>query len=727
MARKSRRKRRWWAFSFFGSFPVHWYRSLNQETKESIIGLLMFLFAALSVLAWFGKAGWGGNILYASAFLLFGHAFLLFPLVLFLLAFSFLFSIERRFFPSVFFGGFLILISTLGFVDILGTDVAERPAGFIGNIVSSALISFLDVWASGVLLAVVLVVGFLVAFNVPLVRKKDTAMSDGKVNKAVAVDTGVITSGEVLDTDAKTQDDKNEEVSGKEQASKTLPDSVVDDVSPASYRDARGVPGEEAYVMGQKLSSGLSAHPKYVHPPFALLEDDKGTPSSGDIKANANIIQRTLEQFGIPVEMGEVSVGPSVTQYTLKPAQGVKLSKISALQNDLALALAAHPLRLEAPIPGRSLVGIEIPNRSIALVRLRSLLEKDVFKNGGPLLFPLGRDVRGESVFASITTMPHLLIAGSTGSGKSISIHIMIMSLLYKNAPSVLKLLLIDPKRVELMHYHDIPHLLSPVVTTAKGAIKALRWMVLEMERRYEMFAEMRARDIRSYNEKTDEPIPFIVVIIDELADIMASNARDIEGSIVRLAQMARAVGIHLVVSTQRPSVEVITGLIKANITSRIAFQVASQVDSRTILDGAGADKLLGNGDMLYQSGDASKPRRIQGAFITEKEVRRVTDFVRRQGKAEYAESFNDVESHPGFIQEDEMDDELYQTAYDMVVKTQKASASYLQRRLRVGYARAARLLDLLEENGVIGPGDGAKPREVLITNDEPADLHGQV
>ena len=340
----------------------------------------------------------------------------------------------------------------------------------------------------------------------------------------------------------------------------------------------------------------------------------------------------------------------------------------------------------------------------------------------------LGKDVSGIDIFYPLNKMPHLLVAGATGSGKSVAVNAFISSILFRASPNEVKFILVDPKRVELTQYNDIPHLLTPVIVEPKKVVSALKWAMNEMDRRYKTFAEVGVRNLDAYNELSGfSALPYIIILIDELADIMASNARDIEGSIVRLAQMARAVGIHLVVSTQRPSVEVITGLIKANITSRIAFQVASQVDSRTILDGAGADKLLGNGDMLYQSGDASKPRRIQGAFITEKEVRRVTDFVRRQGKAEYAESFNDVESHPGFIQEDEMDDELYQTAYDMVVKTQKASASYLQRRLRVGYARAARLLDLLEENGVIGPGDGAKPREVLITNDEPADLHGQV
>ena len=422
--------------------------------------------------------------------------------------------------------------------------------------------------------------------------------------------------------------------------------------------------------------------------------------------------------------MGEISIGPSVTQYTLRPAQGIKLSRITALHNDLALALAAHPIRIEAPIPGKSLVGIEIPNRTSALVGLRNLIEADEFqKSPVPLFFPLGLNVAGRPVYADLGKMPHLLIAGSTGAGKSVCIHSLIVSLIYRNSPQDLRFLMIDPKRVELTLYNNIPHLLAPVIIDAKKAILALRWAAKEMERRYEVISSAGVRDIHSYHQELKESMPYLVIVIDELADIMAAYPRELEASVVRLAQMSRAVGIHLVVSTQRPSVDVITGLIKANITSRIALQVASQIDSRTILDMAGAEKLLGNGDMLYLANDMGKPRRVQGTFISEQEVKRVAAYLidEYEGMPEpdlLIDSDNGVQApvlDENAMNDEFLDDELYEEARQVVIQAQKASASYLQRRLRIGYARAARLLDILEERGVIGPGEGAKPREVYI------------
>jgi S-DNA-T family DNA segregation ATPase FtsK/SpoIIIE len=405
------------------------------------------------------------------------------------------------------------------------------------------------------------------------------------------------------------------------------------------------------------------------------------------------------------------------------------------------LALAAHPIRIEAPIPGKSLVGIEVPNKKVALVGLRGMFEDEEYKKSKYFMpLALGRDVSGSPVYAGLEKMPHLLIAGATGTGKSVSINAILLSLLYKHSPDILKLILIDPKRVELVLYNDIPHLITPVITDNKKVLGALKWTVNEMDRRYDQLSRIGCRDIFSYNakisEKKDESLaesrqlmPFIVVIIDELADLMVSYGRDVEAAIVRLAQMSRAVGIHLIVSTQRPSVEVITGLIKANITSRVAFQVASQVDSRTILDMAGAEKLLGRGDMLFLSGDVAKPRRLQGALVTEKEVKDVVKFLKNQ--AETIEKSNedenlkiDFNSQVGLngyeLGSDEYDveDELYNSAREVVVTAGKASASFLQRRLKIGYARAARLLDMLEEKGVIGPGEGAKPREVYIKPD---------
>jgi S-DNA-T family DNA segregation ATPase FtsK/SpoIIIE len=427
--------------------------------------------------------------------------------------------------------------------------------------------------------------------------------------------------------------------------------------------------------------------------------------------------------------MGEVNVGPTVTQYTLKPAEGVKLSRITALANDLALALASHPIRIEAPIPGKSLVGIEVPNKVRTLVRLRNLISEPQFqKHPSPLYFVLGRDVSGNPVFADLAKMPHLLVCGATGTGKTLFLNSLILSLVYRNSPKILKFILVDPKRVEFPIYSDLPHNLTNVIFDVQKTINALRWLVEEMERRFEVLAKFKTRDIFSFNkislEKKIPPMPYILLIIDELADLMAARGKEIEAAIVRLAQMARAVGIHLVLATQRPSTEVITGLIKANITSRVSFQVASQVDSRTVLDTAGAEKLLGRGDMLFLSPENPKPRRIQGAFVSEKEVQRVVEYLSSKYEKERIESLEEKLAEEtgeiGFFERGEdLEDPLYEEAKRVVIEAKKASASLLQRRLKIGYARAARLLDILEKRGIVGPPRGAKPREVYLKEEE--------
>lgn len=459
--------------------------------------------------------------------------------------------------------------------------------------------------------------------------------------------------------------------------------------------------------------------------PLTLLDDASTKPTSGDVKANSSIIQKTLENFGISVEMGEVNIGPTVTQYTLRPAEGVKLSQITTLANDLALALAAHPIRIEAPIPGKPLVGVEVPNKATAIVSLKEILDSESFrKKKSHLTIAIGKDVAGQAAIARLESMPHLLVAGATGSGKSVCINSIIISLLYQNSPSDLKFILVDPKRVELTVYNDIPHLITPVITDVKKTVNALHWAVAEMDRRYRVLEQCGARNLAAHNAMaTEEPLPYIVIVIDELADLMAASARDVEGAIVRLAQMARAVGIHLVIATQRPSVDVITGLIKANITSRIAFSVASLVDSRTIIDNSGAEKLLGRGDMLYVSAELSKPRRLQGALVSDAEIQRVVDHLRKQANPEYEETIVETQGKKAGSEagKDGVDDDLYDEAKEIIRQAGKASASLLQRRLRVGYARAARLLDIMEEKGVIGPLDGARPREVLINDDAQA------
>ncbi|HEU0266746.1 MAG TPA: DNA translocase FtsK 4TM domain-containing protein [Candidatus Saccharimonadaceae bacterium] len=487
-----------------------------------------------------------------------------------------------------------------------------------------------------------------------------------------------------------------------------------------------------------------ASDPNWRAPSVDLLEKNEKPANPGDVQQNAQIIHDTLGEFNIDVEMEGANIGPKVTQYTLRPPSGVKLTRITALETNIALNLAAQSLRIEAPIPGQRAVGIEVPNKRAADVRLYGILESKQWRSANqPLSFAVGKDISGESVVGELNKMPHLLIAGQTGSGKSVMINTLLTSLLYRNSPSDMKLILVDPKRVELTPYNDIPHLLTPVITEPEKTISALKWAVNEMERRYKLLAEEKLRDIASYNKKlqsgakkisvADEDgnaqevengaMPYIVIVIDELSDLMMVAARDVEALIVRLAQKARAVGIHLVLATQRPSVDVITGLIKANVPARIAFTVASQIDSRTILDQIGAEKLLGQGDMLMLTPSMNKPKRIQGAWVMDNEVIKITDYLRMQSAPQYND---EIISQPvqlngkgGVVMDlgGGSDDDMYRDAVRVVVESKKASTSLLQRRLRIGYGRAARLIEEMEEQGVIGAADGNRPRDVLISS----------
>ncbi len=703
---------------------------LKPETKQSIIAVFCFTFAIIFILSYFNLAGLFGEYLNKILKTLVGWGTALIPLGLIMAGVAIFKSLHHRVLLPALLGMGMFLLSILGLLHILSMDL-NHPAkgGYVGWIIGYPLIKLLGFWASLIVLISIALISILITFNVPLriSRKKEEKV-------------GEVGGEEISEKNIRINDEKSsqERLINKitQPINKMKTSLKINSVGKTSEKDReKSKESKEKKAIDKEIFIPIqSAVANYKQPSLNLLESEKGQPTSGDIKANANIIKNTLKNFGIEVEMAEVNIGPTVTQYTLRPAQGIKLSRITALQNDLALSLAAHPIRIEAPIPGRSLVGIEIPNKSIIRVRLRNLLEQEDFRHySSNLTLALGRDVAGRPIYTRLEKMPHLLIAGSTGSGKTICLNSIIISLLYQNSPNALKLILIDPKRVEFTPYNDLPHLLTPVILEADKTIQALRWVVNEMERRFEILSENGSRDILSYNNKIAKQIksnkennlsimPYLVVIIDELADLMASHGREIEATIVRLAQMARAVGIHLVVSTQRPSVEVITGLIKANITARIAFQVASQVDSRTILDMAGAERLLGNGDMLFLAGDASKPRRIQGAYISEAEVKRVVDFIKEHGgRAEYEEDLS--VSRPAkdlsFETEADIDDELYETAKSVVINAGKASASLLQRRLRIGYARAARLLDIMEEKGIVGPADGAKPREILIGQKE--------
>ena len=470
----------------------------------------------------------------------------------------------------------------------------------------------------------------------------------------------------------------------------------------------------------------------YQLPPVSLLSQVKATDQQEDlnnIKKNTKTLQQTLKSFGVDATVENVNLGPSVTKYELRPAVGVKVSRITHLADDLALALAAKDIRIEAPIPGKSLIGIEVPNQQIATVGFRDMIE-NAPSNDNPMEVPLGRSVTGDIKMADLTKMPHLLIAGATGSGKSVAINVIITSILLKAKPHQVKMLMIDPKKVELSVYNGIPHLLSPVVSEPKKAARALGKVVAEMERRYELFAKFGVRNLDGYNklvkqQNDDHPdevqanLPLILVIVDELADLMMTVSHDVEDAIVRIAQMGRAAGIHMILATQRPSVDVITGLIKANVPSRIAFAVSSGVDSRTIIDTNGAEKLLGRGDMLFEPIDQNKPVRIQGAFISDHDVESVVDFIKNERAAEYDDSMVVTDNEIEQEEQAEEEDELFPEALEFVVDQQKASTSLIQRRFRIGYNRAARIIDDMEQRGFIGPANGSKPREVYKQKSE--------
>ena len=679
---------------------------LHPDTRKSIWGVSFLGAAVILALAWFSKAGPAGDAIYQGLDMLFGWGYFILPMTLLLAATVFFASERKRVVGTTLAGSALLILSVLGFIEL----VEPTKGGWLGLILGSLRIPF-GTMAAIILDGILFIIAILVTANVPIkLRRRDN--EEGSDEEPKATELLKVTGDEMQKT-----------------AKEVLPDEKKRGDEPDKIRVAVMEPKEfESPGAGKKQKTSSFAN--YVPPPLSLLNTDSTKPTTGDLLANANIIKRTLESFGIPALMGEINVGPAVTRYTLKPAEGIKLSRITALNPDLSLSLAAAPIRIEAPIPGKSLVGIEVPNKSAAIVRLGSLMNYPDFQKAGLSGFVMGRDVSGEPVFANIDKMPHLLVAGATGSGKSIFVHSLLISLLYKNSPETLKLILIDPKRVELSVYDGIPHLISPVITENKKAAGVFRWAISEMEKRYEMLQRSGSRDIKSYNAShREEPMPFIVIAIDELADLMSSFGREVEGSIVRLAQMARATGIHLILATQRPSVEVITGLIKANITARVALQVASQIDSRTIIDTPGAEKLLGHGDLLFISAELSKPRRIQGSFITEDEIKNVTNFIRKNnssGEAGDSDSINfkaagAENGNGGGIQNfddymtDGDSDELMDEAIAIVKEANKASASLLQRRLKVGYARAARLLDLMENAGLIGPGDGAKPRDINV------------
>jgi S-DNA-T family DNA segregation ATPase FtsK/SpoIIIE len=679
------------------------------------IAVLMIIAALFIMLGGFGTGGALPKALFGAAYWLFGWVGWLVPPVLVFWG-VYKFATDEHKLPlgqriSMF--ALLILSSGLfysAFADQVSVgEVSGGHGGNIGKLIGGGVLSLLDKIPASILFFICAVFAFFFAFGISpkiVLRLFERREREDKEDGLEALQSKAAENGFKM----------NEGV----------PVEHHGEIKPAPRLGSLRNTAQKLSTQENHAALTAASDPDWKFPGVDLLDQKQDKADAGNVEANARAIKETFENFNIEVEMEGANIGPRVTQYTLRPPTGVKLTKITALENNLALDLAATSIRMEAPIPGKRAVGIEVPNIKGATVRLSSLVQShDWIDEKSPLAFAIGKDIAGKPVVADLAKMPHMLVAGQTGSGKSVMINDILTSLLYRNTPADLKLILVDPKTVELTPYNDIPHLLTPVITEPEKCISALKWAVAEMERRYRTLAEVKKRNIAEYNLlKKEEGMPYIVIVIDELADLMMMAARDVEALIVRIAQKARAVGIHLILATQRPSVDVITGLIKANVPARIAFTTASQVDSRTIIDQMGSEKLLGRGDMLLLTSDMPKPKRVQAAFIGDDETVRVTDFIRAQRAPQYNE---EVVSQPvtigkGGVVADmgsggDADDDMFQDAVRVVIESKKASTSLLQRRLRIGYGRAARLIEEMEEQGIIGQADGSRPREVLVSS----------
>jgi len=702
---KHKPKRKWYQKeNDWGDYVFDFTWGLGEDTIREIIAILVLILAVVVFLGFFDFAGSVGLTVAAITHKMFGSLpAYIFSIILFWFGVTLLFPEKNKTRISKFIGLFLLVVFFSAFMHLFVPELDARNEALVGNgggivgyMISDPLNKGLGLFVSFLVVLCLMVISIMMIFNVSIKQ--------------------------YLGLGKEEEDKKDDKVKVNRGASygKSLFNKIKMGMKNMGSKKKNDEGSSKAPVIETELKP-IRPDADWKYPPVSILVDSDDVANPGNIQKNVDIVVKTLSHFGIKVYPGDVNIGPTVTQYTFKPDEGVKLSNITARNNDLALALASKSLRIEAPIPGKSSIGIENPNKIPAKVTLKEVITSKEFKSSkGKLSLALGRDVAGASMVIDLEKMPHMLIAGATGSGKSVCINSVITTLLFNNSPNELKLILIDPKRVELTNYNEIPHLLTQVITEVDKTVSALKWAIWEMERRYKLFSEAGKRNVEAYNAKPGEEgkLPYIVIIIDELADLMAMAANDIEGSIVRLAQMARATGIHLIVATQRPSVDVLTGLIKANITSRLAFATASQVDSRTILDLSGAEKLLGNGDMLFIGNGLSKPKRVQGCFVSDKEIEELVGFLKDASEPQYDDSvldFKATKGAGGTFGVTDADDDLYDDAVKLVTEAGKASASLLQRRLRVGYARAARLLDILEDNGVVGPQEGAKPRDVLI------------
>ena len=719
--------------------------SLPSGFWTQVGAVILIAIAVLFVVTWFGAGGPVLDWLAKSTLLCIGYAFYVIPFVFIFIAIQ-IFRAEDNRLPFVIkFATLLVIVWFSALFGLLKNGEGKATGGLLGDLVNSGVLELVNNGIAAFIYVLLIFMTSLFVLRISPVtifekitqlgrRDAEEQAANEKVMRNAAVVDGprsTVIGNFKMNAGVPTLDHGESEVKGKKKPAKlsSLKGSVTRDKA-----------------AEDKAALVAVSDPNWEAPSVDLLEKKQAPADAGDVQQNAMIIKDTLSEFNIDVEMEGANIGPKVTQYTIKPPSGVKLTRITGLEPNIALNLAAQSLRIEAPIPGQKAVGIEVPNRKAADVRLYSILTSSQWKGSKePLSFAIGKDISGEAVVGELNKMPHLLIAGHTGSGKSVMINALLTSLLYRNSPSEMKLILVDPKQVEMAAYADIPHLLTPVIAEPDKTISALKWAVNEMERRYTLLASHRVKDIKTYNqmitsgskkitvadedgnmqEHENGAMPYIVIVVDELADLMMVAARDVEALIVRLAQKARAVGIHLVLATQRPSVDVITGLIKANIPARIAFTVTSQVDSRTILDQVGAEKLLGQGDMLMLTPGMSKPKRIQGAWVTDLEVAKIANHLQMQSSPQYND---EVVSQPvqlngkggvvmDFSTGSDNEDSLYKDAVRVVIDSGKASASLLQRRLRVGYARAARLIETMEDQGLIGPADGARPREVLISD----------
>lgn len=697
----------------------------------SVSAILLLLLAILTFVSFFAQAAFVNSIIQETINRLFGWGAIFIPFILSLTALLILKSRLRFVKPNILVGLVILSVSLMGLSHLFFDPeeaLNEAQMGQGGGLAGYYLQGFLRaaihpvgaffVFIAGLILS--LIITFNTSLNEVFERISQIA-TFGKTFFREKVwrafkrkkEMELVLGGE-LD-----KEEKPEKEERKEPEFEIIP-------SPSEPVTKKAAPATLDAAIKQETVVNLPySEQVWEYPPLDMLSDKPPMAADrGDIKENAQRIEKTLESFGVRARVAEVNMGPAVTQYALEAAQGTKIAKIINLQNDIALSLASPTgsVRVEAPIPGKSLIGIEVPNYSPSTVTLKSILASDLMKNAkSKLIVALGHDVAGQPVISDIGRMPHILIAGSTGSGKSVLLHSFIATLLFRCGPHEVKLIMVDPKRVELPQYNGIPHLLTPVIVESEKALPSLKWAIAEMERRYKLFENSKTRNINAYNELSGfQALPYILIMVDELADLMALAPVEVERSICRLAQMARATGIHLVLATQRPSVDVLTGLIKANIPCRIALNTVSQVDSRVIIDQTGAEKLLGRGDMLYVPPDASKPFRIQGVFVSDAETQRLIEFMRKSPiRPDYKEEV--TEYVPPREAAEGPQDELFEEAVRTVCEYDRASASLLQRRLSIGYARAARLIDELEEREIIGSPDGSRPRDVLVHDAEQA------